>query len=323
MDLDRLRAHRFRNSLQSLLLAGLLAGLCAWLAWLIGGDLAAVLVVAFVAGMYLANPAASPRLIMALYRARPLVPERNPGIYRLLEALSERAGLDYTPLVYYLPSRVMNAFSTGGRGGAAIAVSDGLLRGLEPRELTGVLAHEVSHIAHDDIRVMGFADLVSRVTGFLSTAGQVLLLINLPLLVLTEYHIPWLPVLFLVAAPSLSALLQLALSRNREYEADRRAAELTGDPEGLASALGKLGRQEGRFWEQILLPGQRVPDPSLLRTHPPTEERVRRLLELRTPRRPSRSLIPGLYGDDADLFDAIRHGQSPHRPRRHFTGLWY
>lgn len=318
MDIERLRQHRWRNTLESLLLAALLAALCAWLAWIVGGAFTALLVLGFVGFVLATNPVASPRLIMALYRAKPLAPERAPGLYRLTEALADEAGLDFVPVLYYLPSQAMNAFSTGTGRGAAIALSDGLLRGLEPRELTGVLAHEVSHIAHGDVRVMGFADLVSRATGMLSNFGQVLFLINLPLMVLTEYHIPWMPVLVLIAAPTLSALLQLALSRSREYEADRGAVELTGDPEGLASALSKLERQQGRFWEQILMPGQRVPDPSLLRTHPETGERIRRLLELRGRRRPA-----GAFPFEPESLDRLGLRRSPARPRRHLTGLWY
>ncbi|WP_227272060.1 M48 family metalloprotease [Roseobacter weihaiensis] len=91
---------------------------------------------------------------------------------------------------------------------------------------------------------------------------------------------PWIVPILLVVSPTIMALLRLALSRTREYDADRGGAELTGDPAGLASALLKLERRTGRFWEEMILPGRRIPDPSLLRTHPPTEERVRRLQEL-------------------------------------------
>ena len=170
-------------------------------------------------------------------------------------------------------------------------MSDGLLRNLSSRELMGVLAHEVSHIRHNDMWVMTLADLVSRLTGLLSLVGQVLLLVNLPLLLLGMATFSWLGVLLLIAAPTISALLQLALSRSREYEADMGAADLTGDPAALASALHRLDRVPGGWFEQVFLPGRRVPDPSLLRTHPPTEERVRRLLSL-VARRPRVRTMP-------------------------------
>jgi heat shock protein HtpX len=168
----------------------------------------------------------------------------------------------------------------GRRNEAGIAVTDGLLRGLGPRELTGVLAHELSHIANEDMWIMGLADAVSRLTSGLSLAGQILLLVNLPLLLLGQVTLPWLAVALLIAAPAVSALLQLALSRRREYDADLQAVRLTGDPRGLAAALSRLERYRSGWLGRVLLPGRGDPDPSLLRTHPATDERVRRLLEL-------------------------------------------
>ncbi|MAS14355.1 MAG: peptidase M48, partial [Nitratireductor sp.] len=110
--------------------------------------------------------------------------------------------------------------------------------------------------------------------------GQFLLLLNLPLIFAGAVYVPWHIVALLIFAPTLMALVQLGLSRTREYDADRAAAELTGDPEGLMRALSKLERRVGRFWEEILLPGRRIPEPSLLRTHPSTESRIARLREL-------------------------------------------
>jgi heat shock protein HtpX len=216
----------------------------------------------------------------------------------------------------------MNAFTVGNRADSAIALTDGLLRRLTMREITAVLAHEVSHVANNDMWVMGLADLVSRITSTLSLFGQMLVLINLPLLMLGGVTLPWLPLLLLVAAPTISALLQLALSRAREYDADLDGAQLTGDPAGLASALQKLERYQGGLLERVLLPGRRIPDPSLLRTHPHTEERVRRLLALAgqgPPTLPPPMQIPADMNEDA-------RGRTEHslrRPRWHWTGLWY
>jgi heat shock protein HtpX len=88
-------------------------------------------------------------------------------------------------------------------------------------------------------------------------------------------------VLVLIFAPTVGGMLQLALSRTREFDADLGAAMLTGDPDGLASALAKLERAQGRLWEGMMLPGGRIPDPSVLRTHPPTRERIARLMRLK------------------------------------------
>ncbi len=216
----------------------------------------------------------------------------------------------------------MNAFATGRRSDAAIVLSDGLLRHLNLRELAGVLAHEVSHVANGDIQVMSFADTVSRITGLLGLLGQVLLVASIPLLLLGLEVPPLGALLVLLAGPTLSALAQLALSRNREYEADRSAAELSGDPAGLASALDKLERYQARFWEQMLLPGRALPDPSLLRSHSPTEERITRLLELE---RPLPRLDPALHlsgGAGRETPVPLAYSE-PRPPRWHVGGLWY
>jgi heat shock protein HtpX len=318
MDRQRLRIHKLRNDLQQVALVALLALLLGYLAWVVGGAPFAWGTLIGVVLLYLANPVASPRLVLGMYGARALAQREAPGLYAILEELAARAGLGYLPRLYYLPTRVMNAFATGRREDAAIVVSDGLLRRLNRRELAGVLAHEVSHVANGDVQVMAFADILSRITGILGLLGQILLLMSIPLLFLGLETPPFGALLVLLTGPTLSALTQLALSRNREYEADRSAAELSGDPGGLASALDKLDRYQGRFWEQMMLPGRGLPDPSLLRTHPPTEQRIARLREL-APNLPRREPVG-------------RSGRGvPHAldypptlpPRWHISGLWY
>ncbi len=130
-------------------------------------------------------------------------------------------------------------------------------------------------------------------------------------------QVPWLLVL-LVAAPGIGSLLQLALARTREFDADLDAIGLTGDPVGLAAALTKLECYQGRFWQDIVLPGRRIPDPSILRSHPATEERVRRLAELR-------DLAPAVpLPRMRDTFH--HHGavpETPPKPRWRKSGLWY
>jgi heat shock protein HtpX len=169
---------------------------------------------------------------------------------------------------------------------------------------------------------MAFADTLSRITGVLALIGQVLLVLSLPLLILGLETPPLGALLVLLGGPTLSALAQLALSRNREFEADRSAAELTGDPMGLASALDKLERYQGRFWEQMMMPGRHLPDPSLLRTHPPMQQRIDRLLELIHPgERLPRSLA--ISGEDQwELVTRLALGID-RPPRWHITGLWH
>jgi heat shock protein HtpX len=171
---------------------------------------------------------------MRLYRARPVSAQEAPALWNAVQALTERAGLPRWPELYYLPSQVMNAFAVGTPVNSAIGLTDGLLRHLDLREIVGVLAHEISHVHNNDLRVMGLADLFSRGTSILSLLGQILLLLNLPLILFTQVTVNWWAIALLVFAPNLSALAQLALSRTREFDADLNAARLTGDPEGLA-----------------------------------------------------------------------------------------
>ena len=319
MNIEIWYRHALLNRLQSLILLAAIAGFMALLGWLLWGVYGVILLLLAAAILLLFNPATRPQLIMRMYRASPLTAWETPRLIAVMKELARRAGLPAVPVLYYVPSRMVNAFAVGTPGQAAIAVTDGLLRALDLRETTGVLAHELSHIKSNDLRVMGIADLFSRLTSFLSLFGQVLLLLNLPLLLLSGSAINWFAILVLIFAPTLSVLAQLGLSRTREYDADLNAAQLTGDPEGLARALVKIERVQGSWLEKLFLPGRGVPEPSSLRTHPHTEDRVRRLMELQTD-----GLIP--WYRQSSLQDAPRDSmrQRPERlPRWHISGLWH
>ncbi len=314
------RQHAWHNRLQTILLLGFMGGFLALLGWLLWGRDGIIMLLITGAVGVLFNPSFSPWLVMRLYNARPVAPAQAPALAQALSALSARAGLSREPDLYYVPSPMLNAFAVGSRARSAIAVTDGLLRELDLREIVGVLAHEVSHIRNNDLRVMGLADLFSRATSVLSLFGQFLLLLNLPLILFTEITINWWAIALLVFAPSLSALAQLALSRTREHDADLNAARLTGDPEGLARALQKLERIQGGWMERIFMPGRRLPQPSVLRTHPQTDERVARLLALQPKLRTEPLLersVPAYHPERV-------FGAAPdRRPRWHFNGLWY
>lgn len=318
MDQNVLFSHRFTNLLHTFLL---LVGMIALLAVLglsfagLSGVLWAVVLGLLI---LLFGGRISPQMILRMYRARPLATLEAPGLYRILERLTQRAGLDRVPRLFYVPSQVMNAFAVGSRGQSAIGVTDGLLRRLTVRELTAILAHEISHLDNNDLRVMGLADAVSRMTSVFSMIGQIMLLINLPLLLIGMRTIPWLAVLLLIAAPTLSGLLQLALSRTREFDADLDAVRLTGDPEGLAAALQKLEYHQGNLFLRILMPGYRVPDPSLLRTHPDTQKRIERLLQLRGEVEPMADFEMG----DRDFLPSDL-SRVTRRPRWRVMGYWY
>lgn len=322
IDPDLRRRRRLRNRAQSLLLVLGMVGLLAACGWLVAGVEGFLLAVLFGALGLLSLNAVSPAVVQRLFGAQPMPREGLEPVHRVLDALAARAGLARRPRLSLVLSPLMNAFSVGRPDDAAIVLTSGLLQRLTLRELAGVLAHEVSHIVHDDMRVMGLADVISRLTRSLALLGLLLLLFNLPAMAGGAALVPWPLVLLLVVAPAVGTLLQLALSRTREYDADLEAASLTGDPEGLALALGKLERLQGRFWEDIILPGRRSPDPSVLRSHPPTEERVRRLMELRAAPAAPRLPLPDTPTRPTPIPPSGFHG-APHRPRWRRSGLWY
>lgn len=304
--------HRWLNRLQTALLVLTLPGIAAVAGSLLLGDGGLWLALAAAGFTLLLEPAAASGLTLRLYGARPLHPDEAPDLWAVLRELAARAGLPTVPVPHYVPSGVVNAFATGSKHHAAIALTDGLLRSLTPRELTGVLGHEIAHIANEDLRVMGLADSISRLTHLLALLGQLAIVLSLPALLLGVAEVNWPALLLLAVAPQLALLAQLGLSRVREFDADRLAAELTGDPHGLASALAKIERVS-RSWRAWLLPGWGNPEPSWLRTHPATAERIERLLELAPPPAmppfPSARFVPEVT-------------VSPRPPRWRTGGLW-
>lgn len=315
IDRNRWFRHRWINRLQTLWLMLALLAICALAGWLIFGQMG--LGVALATGLValLIEPAASPMLTLRLYRARPILPQEAPDLWRFVAELAARAGLHDVPSLYYVPSRVANAFAVGSRRHAAIAVTDGLLQVLSPRELAGVLAHEIAHIAHGDLRVMSLADSISRLTSLLALVGQALLVLALPAVLLGAAEINMWGLLLLALAPHLALLAQMGLSRVREFDADQAAVALTGDPEGLACALGKIERLS-RSWRFFLQPGWGNPEASWLRTHPATADRIARLLSLRPSRQPVLSLDP------APFYSAPFRSPPPPAPRWHLWGHW-
>lgn len=265
--------------IQAFLLLVLMGGFMALLGSLLWGLQGALWLLVGVLVFFMFSGRGSVHWLMRLKGAQPLAASRSPVLAQALEALAQRAQLPSVPQLYYVPSPVMNAFAVGDPDDAAVAVTDGALRQLTFHELLGVLAHELSHIRHHDLRLMGLANLFSFVTRLLSGIGQILLLISLPLILMGMTSVNLWAILLLIVAPSLSALAQLALSRSREYDADLGAVELTGDPESLARALVKIENAQRRRW---FWPGTRPVESRWLRTHPLTQDRVERLMALKT-----------------------------------------
>lgn len=312
IDLLAQRHHRVRNTLHTWMLGAASLLLLAVTAWAFGGPTGIVYAVVFGILPLIFLRRISPQMVLSMYKASRVTPAEFPAGYRIVEELARRAGLPAMPKLYVIPSRMMNAFAVGRREDSAIAVTDALARSLTTRELAGVLAHEISHVAHEDVKVMAFADMVSRFTSLMSTIGLFSLFLNLAGFAGGyEAQIPWLGVIVLLAAPTVGGLLQMALSRTREFDADLGAAILTGDPEGLAVALRKLEKAQGKMWEGILLPGSRIPDPSILRSHPLTDDRVERLMALKARAEHSQG---GDFGDEPPV---LRRRSSVPRIRLH------
>lgn len=327
IDVHAVRAQRWGNAVQSTILVVALGTIMSLLGLLIAGVPGLLMVSIPVAVFVVAGPQIAPGLIMRMYRAQPIPRHQAPALYQMVDALSARAGLDRPPAVFHIPSAMLNAFAVGSERQSAIGITDAMFRGFSTRELAGVLGHEIAHIANRDLHVMGLADLLSRSTQFLANLGFFLLVLKLPLVIAgMDIGVSFEAILLLLFAPTLSALLQLGLSRTREFQADLDAARLTGDPRGLAMALRHLESAQGGFLSRVFSRVQRKMEPSILRTHPDTEERIQRLLELERHPDQLRPPIPAPH-DAAGLDDLLRllHGslRQPTAPRRHLSGLFY
>ena len=274
--------NKIAAKVQSAILVVSLALLLGLMGWLLGGNQLAIMLIAGVVILYFVSPMMSPTVFLKFNSGRRLSPDEAPRLYGILQGLSRRAELTRLPVLFYMPTDAMLAFTVGPRDNATIAVSEGLIRGLSRQELTAVLAHELSHIRHNDTRIMAFASMAGQFTRLLSVFGQFMLIFSLPIILAGQALISWSAIFLLIFSPTLSSLLQLALSRTREYNADMSAVELMGNPEPLASALAKINRAQQRLYSRLMWPMMpRLPQASWLRTHPPTKERIRRLLAVR------------------------------------------
>lgn len=269
------------NHLKSVLLLGVLTGMLLAAGAAVGGARGAAL--AFVISILL-NVGTwfwSDKLVIKTTGAVPLPEFQAPGLHRDVAQLAERAGIP-KPALYILPNEASpNAFATGrspARG--VVAVTAGLLHTLSEREVRGVLAHEIGHIAHRDTLLNSIA---ATIAGALTYMGYGLMFGG------SRDTPPWAALLLIFAAPLAAAIVRMSISRTREYMADERAARLTGDPEGLALALEGLGRgskrapmdRERNHSVHFIVNGFADGMGRLLSTHPPIEERVRRLRALR------------------------------------------
>jgi heat shock protein HtpX len=253
---------------------------------MIGGRSGMLLALVFGGAMNVFSYWFSDTMVLKMYNAQEVDESSAPQFYGMVRDLAQRAGLPM-PRVYLIDEQQPNAFATGRNPEhAAVAATTGILHLLSARELRGVMAHELSHVRHRDI-------LISTVSA--TMAGAISALANFAMLFggRSDDGRPANPlagIAVALLAPLAASLIQMAISRSREYEADRGGAEISGEPDALADALGKIQMYaEGRI---PLGPAEAHPETAqmmilnplsaggikgLFSTHPPTEERIARL----------------------------------------------
>jgi len=307
--------YRLQNFLHTLLLLSGMLLLLAAIGWLIAGTVGVVWSLLMGMLLTITAPRLTPHLILYLYGARLLPNQLSEKLSEIITWLTTNSHLPQKPKLYYIPSSIMLAFTVGRNNDTAIAISDGLLRQLNIREITAVLAHEISHIKSKDLWVMSIADIISRLTSLMALVAYMMIIFYIPVYIFEGLKIPYVLIILLLLAPIASSLMQLALSRTREFNADVQAVKLTGDPDGLISALLKIDQYEKSLIKQMFSPNIKTPGPSLLRTHPVTEERIQRLtLITEAKHQPFTSL---------ELNHLLDNTLSHRKPKRHISGLWH
>ncbi len=282
MNTTKLEKLSVLNSAKTFILITTMAGIVSLLAYIILGEIFAISGMIFIPAVYMLTPSVAPGMLLRYYNAKKLNYTSVSGLNRLVRFLSSKAGLPITPELFYIPSEVVAAFATGDKRKSGIAISKGLIKKLSIDEIAGVLGHEISHIKNNDMRVMWFALIMNRVAGLFSMTGQVLVLINLPLIFFGTFSISWLTIAILVFAPTLSYLTQLTISRVREFSADMGSAELLGSPEPLISALVKIEYGQVNLFNRFFFKRRTEKVPSLYMTHPPTLDRIKLLKTVRS-----------------------------------------
>jgi heat shock protein HtpX len=254
-----------------------------------GGRNGMILAFAFAAAMNFFSYFYSDKLALAMYRAQPATREQLPRVYQVVERMTQRIGLPM-PKIFVIPSDSPNAFATGRNPKhASVAVTQGILNLLNDDELEGVLAHELGHVRNRDILTSSIAATLAGAITMLARMGYWASLFGGGDSRDRERGGGGLGALFmLILAPIAATLIQLAISRSREYEADATGAHITGNPYALASALEKLDAYSKRlplqaspsnahlFIVQPLLSGRDFA--SLFATHPPIPKRIERLI---------------------------------------------
>jgi heat shock protein HtpX len=274
----------WKATFKTLLLLSVLGGVLVGAGYLIGGPQTALLFLFLSVAINLGSWFFSDKIALAAARAKPVSEDEDPQLYQMVRDLTTRAGLPM-PKLYVIPQEQPNAFATGRNPDhSAVAVTAGIRKLLTDDELRGVLSHELAHVRHRDILL---TSVVASIASAITWLGYMVLWIggddDGPLGIIG-------PLLLWLLAPIAAGIIQMAISRQREYAADATGAEICGNPESLASALMRLESGAQAIPMQvnqaseplyIVKPFHGGGIASLFSTHPPIEERVRRLRQMR------------------------------------------
>ncbi len=297
---ERIQGKMSQGYFKTALLLAALTGLFLVAGWLIGGQSGMLIALAFAAAMNLFSYWNADKIVLSMYKARPVDRQSAPGFYGIVETLAERARMPM-PKVYIIENAQPNAFATGRNPeNAAVAATTGLLKILNDQEVAGVMAHELAHVRNRDTLVMTVTATIAGAIGALANMLMFSAMFggrdnqNSPLGGLGA-------ILVMLLAPFAAMLVQMAISRSREYEADRIGAEICGRPLWLASALAKLQSGAERIDNVdaernpatahlfIVNPLHARSHDSLFSTHPDMNERIRRLQAMAGGAAPSRN----------------------------------
>lgn len=278
------------NKLKTAVLLAALSSLLIGISyWIIGGSLGLIIGLGIAAVTNLVSWYQSDKIALRAYRAQPVSQSDAPGLYRMVEKLSARANIPM-PRIYIVPSSNANAFATGrDPENAAVAVTEGILNILPEDELEGVIAHELTHIINRDTLTQAVSATVAGAISFLAQIVSYSLWFGGNSRDGNRGANPLGILLTVTLAPLAASVIQLAISRTREFSADAGSAKLTGNPRALAKALQRLDAtarqmpmQTNPAFEPLLiinpLSGEFLGN--LFRTHPSTEARVEALLEI-------------------------------------------
>jgi heat shock protein HtpX len=275
------------NTFKTAFLLTLLTLLLMFIGRAFGGQNGMLLALAFAAVMNFVSYFYSDRIALAMYRAQPVTREELPRAYAAVERLTQKIGIPM-PKIYVIPNESPNAFATGRNPQhASVAVTQGILNLLNDEELEGVLAHELGHVNNRDILISSVAATVAGAITMLASMGRFAMIFGGMGGDRDENRGGGFgALLMLILAPIAASLIQLAVSRSREYQADATGAHFTGNPYALASALGKLDAYSRRLPLQatpstahlfIIQPFLGMNFGSLFSTHPPIAKRIERL----------------------------------------------